>query len=194
MQTNKKCKIEQYPYPDDNVFLFSYLPEEKNISSSDILNGKAFVVDMENQIERSNNFESIVIVARSCPEATLEMVRILPTGTKVESVLSLDEIKALNVEIKKADFIQVGNFTEDKYVYIPNFENDEFLFLAGSGLKEIGLYLLSKGYNTGILTKPEDIEEMEQNMIKVANGKAPYHYHYGVEEEYEDSLDDSEIF
>lgn len=192
----KKCNIEQYPYPDENIFLFVYLLPEKNISEKDILSGNALVVDLENQIQRTEEFETIIIVARTFEESQLELVRTLPVGTKVQAVFSLDEIKELESELKKPqnEVIKLGNVLENTYVYIPEKEDTEYLFLSGVGFKDASLYLLANGYENGLLIKSEDIEKMKELMIKVSIGEAPYYYHYGNEEEHEDSLDQKEIF
>lgn len=192
----KKCNIEQYPYPDENIFLFVYLLPEKNISEKDILNGNALVVDIENQIQRTEEFETIIIVARTFEESQLELVRTLPVGTKVQAVFSLDEIKELDSELTKPqnEVIKLGNVLDNTYVYIPEQEDTEYLFLSGVGFKEASLYLLANGYDNGLLVKSEDIKKMKELMIKVSMGEAPYYYHYGNEEENEDSLDQKEIF
>lgn len=192
----KKCNIEQYPYPDENIFLFVYLLPEKDISKEDILSGNALVVDLENQIQRAEEFKTIVIVARTFEESQLELVRTLPVGTKVQAVFSLDEIKELDSELKKPqnEVIRLGNVLENTYVYIPEKEDTEYLFLSGVGFKDASLYLLANGYDNGLLIKSEDIEKMKELMIKVSIGEAPYYYHYGNEEEHEDSLDQKEIF
>ena len=192
----KKCNIEQYPYPDENIFLFVYLLPEKNISGKDILSGNALVIDIENQIERTEEFETIIIVARTFEESQLELVRTLPVGTKVQAVFSLDEIKELDSELTKPqnEVIKLGNVLDNTYVYIPEQEDTEYLFLSGVGFKEASLYLLANGYDNGLLVKSEDIEKMKELMIKVSMGEAPYYYHYGNEEENEDSLDQKEIF
>lgn len=192
----KKCNIEQYPYPDENIFLFVYLLPEKDISKEDILSGNALVVDLENQIQRAEEFKTIIIVARTFEESQLELVRTLPVGTKVQAVFSLDEIKELDSELKKPqnEVIKLGNVLEDTYVYIPEKEDTEYLFLSGVGFKDASLYLLANGYDNGLLIKSEDIEKMKELMIKVSIGEAPYYYHYGNEEEHEDSLDQKEIF
>lgn len=192
----KKCNIEQYPYPDENIFLFVYLLPEKNISEKDILNGNALVVDIENQIQRTEEFETIIIVARTFEESQLELVRTLPVGTKVQAVFSLDEIKELDSELTKPqnEVIKLGNVLDNTYVYIPEQEDAEYLFLSGVGFKEASLYLLANGYDNGLLVKSEDIKKMKELMIKVSMGEAPYYYHYGNEEENEDSLDQKEIF
>lgn len=192
----KKCNIEQYPYPDENIFLFVYLLPEKDISKEDILSGNALVVDLENQIQRAEEFKTIVIVARTFEESQLELVRTLPVGTKVQAVFSLDEIKELDSELKKPqnEVIKLGNVLENTYVYIPEKEDTEYLFLSGVGFKDASLYLLANGYDNGLLIKSEDIEKMKELMIKVSIGEAPYYYHYGNEEEHEDSLDQKEIF
>lgn len=192
----KKCNIEQYPYPDENIFLFVYLLPEKNISEKDILSGNALVVDLENQIQRTEEFETIIIVARTFEESQLELVRTLPVGTKVQAVFSLDEIKELDSELTKPqnEVIKLGNVLDNTYVYIPEQEDTEYLFLSGVGFKEASLYLLANGYDNGLLVKSEDIKKMKELMIKVSMGEAPYYYHYGNEEENEDSLDQKEIF
>jgi hypothetical protein len=192
----KKCNIEQYPYPDENIFLFVYLLPEKDISKEDILSGNALVVDLENQIQRAEEFKTIVIVARTFEESQLELVRTLPVGTKVQAVFSLDEIKEVDSELKKPqnEVIRLGNVLENTYVYIPEKEDTEYLFLSGVGFKDASLYLLANGYDNGLLIKSEDIEKMKELMIKVSIGEAPYYYHYGNEEEHEDSLDQKEIF
>lgn len=192
----KKCNIEQYPYPDENIFLFVYLLPEKNISEKDILSGNALVVDIENQIQRTEEFETIIIVARTFEESQLELVRTLPVGTKVQAVFSLDEIKELDSELTKPqnEVIKLGNVLDNTYVYIPEQEDTEYLFLSGVGFKEASLYLLANGYDNGLLVKSEDIKKMKELMIKVSMGEAPYYYHYGNEEENEDSLDQKEIF
>lgn len=192
----KKCNIEQYPYPDENIFLFVYLLPEKNISEKDILSGNALVVDIENQIQRTEEFETIIIVARTFEESQLELVRTLPVGTKVQAVFSLDEIKELDSELTKPqnEVIKLGNVLDNTYVYIPEQEDTEYLFLSGVGFKEASLYLLANGYDNGLLVKSEDIKKMKELMIKVSMGEAPYYYHYGNEEEHEDSLDQKEIF
>lgn len=192
----KKCNIEQYPYPDENIFLFVYLLPEKDISKEDILSGNALVVDLENQIQRAEEFKTIIIVARTFEESQLELVRTLPVGTKVQAVFSLDEIKELDSELKKPqnEVIKLGNVLENTYVYIPEKEDTEYLFLSGVGFKDASLYLLANGYDNGLLIKSEDIEKMKELMIKVSIGEAPYYYHYGNEEEHEDSLDQKEIF
>lgn len=188
--------MEQYPYPDENIFLFVYLLPEKNISKEDILSGNALVVDLENQIHRAEEFKTIVIVARTFEESQLELVRTLPTGTKVQAVFSLEEIKELAFELKNPenDVIKLGNVLENKYVYIPEKEDTEYLFLSGIGFKEVSLYLLANGYENGLLVKYEDIEKMKELMTQVSWGKAPHYYHYGNEEEYEDSLNKTEMF
>ena len=192
----KKCNIEQYPYPDENIFLFVYLLPEKNISEKDILSGNALVIDLENQIQRTEEFKTIVIVARTFEESQLELVRTLPVGTKVQAVFSLDEIKELDSELTKPqnEVIKLGNVLDNTYVYIPEQEDTEYLFLSGVGFKEASLYLLANGYDNGLLVKSEDIKKMKELMIKVSMGEAPYYYHYGNEEENEDSLDQKEIF
>ncbi|HCJ8468900.1 TPA: hypothetical protein NV714_002664 [Escherichia coli] len=192
----KKCNIEQYPYPDENIFLFVYLLPEKSISEKDILSGNALVIDLENQIQRTEEFKTIVIVARTFEESQLELVRTLPVGTKIQAVFSLDEIKELDYELKKPqnEVIKLGNVLDNTYVYIPEKEDTEYLFLSGVGFKEASLYLLANGYDNGLLVKSEDIEKMKELMIKVSMGEAPYYYHYGNEEENEDSLDQKEIF
>lgn len=192
----KKCNIEKYPYPDENIFLFVYLLPEKSISEKDILSGNALVIDLENQIQRTEEFKTIVIVARTFEESQLELVRTLPVGTKIQAVFSLDEIKELDYELKKPqnEVIKLGNVLDNTYVYIPEKEDTEYLFLSGVGFKEASLYLLANGYDNGLLVKSEDIEKMKELMIKVSMGEAPYYYHYGNEEENEDSLDQKEIF
>ena len=192
----KKCNIEQYPYPDENIFLFVYLLPEKSISGKDILSGNALVIDLENQIQRTEEFKTIVIVARTFEESQLELVRTLPVGTKVQAVFSLDEIKELDSELTKPqnEVIKLGNVLDNTYVYIPEQEDTEYLFLSGVGFKEASLYLLANGYDNGLLVKSEDIKKMKELMIKVSMGEAPYYYHYGNEEENEDSLDQKEIF
>lgn len=192
----KKCNIEQYPYPDENIFLFVYLLPEKSISEKDILSGNALVIDLENQIQRTEEFKTIVIVARTFEESQLELVRTLPVGTKIQAVFSLDEIKELDYELKKPqnEVIKLGNVLENTYVYIPEKEDTEYLFLSGVDFKDASLYLLANGYENGLLIKSEDVEKMKELMIKVSIGEAPYYYHYGNEEENEDSLDQKEIF
>lgn len=196
-QLNKrKCSMEQYPYPDENIFLFVHLLPEQNISKEDILSGNALILDLENQIERAEEFKTIVIVARTFEESQLELVRTLPIGTKIQAAFNLEEIKELDSELTNPQntIIKLGNVLENKYIYIPDKENTEYLFLSGVGFKEVSLYLLANGYENGLLVKYEDIKKMKELMIKVSMGEAPYYYHYGNEEEYEDSLDQKEIF
>lgn len=200
---NNKCRMKEYPYPDECIYiLFASTHSMVSVSKEDILAGKALLRELEAAVNASHT-EYYSVVARSLDYAIEEVNRFLTEGEKVRSAFSLDEVKEILAAFdseEKIKVLSVEDISESAYkrfIYKSNQEEDQdYLFIMGGSLEEVGAFLIGRGYSDGELLSEEDVVRLKDKMQQVQWGKSQHLYHYSEEEQEEDASSENlkEIF
>jgi len=200
---NNKCRMKEYPYPDECIYiLFASTHSIASVSKEDILDGKALLRELEAAVNASHT-EYYSVVARSLNYAIEEVDRFLTEGESVRSAFSLDEIKEIlsgfdsEEKIKVLSVEDIQESAYKRFIYKSNREEDEdYLFIIGATLEEVGAFLIGRGYSDGELLSEEDVVRLKDKMEQVQSGKSQHFYHYSEEEQEEDASSENmkEIF
>lgn len=194
---NNECRMKNYPYPDESIYvLFASSHSSASVSKEDILDGKALLRELEAAV-KSSHTEYYSVVARNLNYAIEEVNRFLTEGEYVRSAFSLDEVKELlsgfdsEEKIKVLSFEDIPESDYKRFVYKSNSKEDEdYLFIVGGSLEEVGAFLIERGYSDGELLSEEDIKKLKEKMENVQYGKTKHIYHYSEEEQEEDGTEE----
>lgn len=183
---NKKCCFEQYPYPENTIYIF-VVGKRKVVSIDDLLNN-----NKAREKEHSEPFRNLFMVSRTLEDAIQELKNNLPEDYVIAAGCTLSEL--INIE-KGTRYLEnhfVFGIIEDpknnekEILYYKNGISGDFIKVESVG-NAYRNYLCSIG--PGMLLNSKKINLLIEQMRQVQEGKFGY---YCLSEEEKEEFEKAE--